>query len=218
MKAFWAEKYLNEKNIELVFTCNKNLCGDCAIDIYSSATFELSVNNEIVLLGPKRVAEGFVAKNSFNFNACGETKIVIRAVHYGISAYSHFNQSPFFAVQLVNNGNIIGDTTDFSCSRNLARVQKVERYSCQRTFLEYYSYKSENVFFDENCLEQVALTEVKIPQIISSTGYLPTLEYIEISNRIDQGKIYLKESFYDEIIPPYARVTSSASGYFDSEL
>lgn len=218
MKAFWVKKYLNEKNIELVFTCNKNVYGDCIVNLYTSATFELSINNEIVLTGPKRVAEGFVAKNSFHFNASGETQIVVRAVHYGISSYSHFNQSPFIALQVVNNDVLIGDTTDFSCFRNLARVQKVERYSCQRNFLEYYSYKSDDTYFDENCLEKLELTEVKMPQIISNTGFLPTLEYFEINDSIDQGEIYLKENFYDEIIPPYARVTSSASGYFDNEL
>ena len=218
MKAFWAEKYLNEKNVELVFSCNKTIYGDSSINIYTSATFELAINGKVVLVGPKRVAEGFVCKNSFQFTANGETQIVIRAVHYGITGYSHFNQAPFFAVELVNGGKVVAKTSDFSCARNLARVQRVERYSCQRTFLEYYSYKSDKTYFDEDCLERLDLIEVKMPKTISNEAFLPTLELLEIDNRIDEGEIYLKKEFFDEIIPPYARVTSSASGYFDNEL
>ncbi len=219
MKAAWVKNYIQEKNIELIFFKRIAVQGRATVRFAAPAACKAYVNGNFVYAGTKRVAGGYTAENTLVLDE-GEYSLCFEVVHYGISSFAYFQQAPFFAVEVVVDGKIIADVFDFTCVRNHARIQRVERYSCQRNFLECYEYIENPLLVHQGELpyEREALTEVAMPTLITSTGYSPSLREIPIDNVIDGGRTYHKEHFYDEIIPPYAQVKSAAQGYVEEEL
>lgn len=219
MKAAWVEKYKQEKNIELIFFKKLTVKEKATVYFAAPAACKAYVNGKFIYAGTKRVAEGFTAVNTFSLNK-GENSLCFEVVHYGIGSFEYFQQPPFFAVEVVVDGKAIADVFDFTCARNHARKQRVERYSCQRNFLECYEYIENPLLVHQGELpyEKEVLTEVTMPTLIASKGYAPSLREIPIDNIIDGGRVYHKEHFYDEIIPPYAQVTNPKQGYVGEEL
>lgn len=219
MKAAWVEKYSNEKNTGLVFYKKLYLKEEGVLRIAAPSAFKVFINGEFVYAGTKRVAEGFVALNTIPLPV-GEIDLCVEAVNYGIFSFEYIKQTPFVGIEVKEGETTVATVFDFVCWLNRARIQKVERYSCQRNFLECYQYDFDpcDLHRGKVSWEKEKLTEVPIFELMDSCGYVPTLEEYKIDNEVDRGKIHIKKEFFDEIIPPYARVTNSALGYFDNEL
>ncbi len=218
MRAAWVEN-AREKNVELNFFRRVCLRNEGTLRVAAAAAFKVFINGTFVCAGPKRVAAGFAALDVLTLPA-GELDVCVEAVHYGIPSFEYVSQPPFLALEIEEAGRIIATVFDFFCRRNPARVQRVERYSCQRNFLECYDYSSfpSELRRGKSALPEEKLAEVAMPALILSEGYAPTLAEYPIDREVSRGRICEKEQFYEEIIPPYAQVKDSAQGYFDGEL
>ncbi len=219
MKAAWVGNYINKKNVELIFFKKLTLKEKATVYFAAPSALKVYANGKFVYAGTKRVAGGFTAVNTLSLEK-GEVALCFEVVDYGIGSFEYYKQAPFFAVKIIEGEKEIANTFDFKCVRNCARIQKVERYSCQRNFLECYEYAENPLFIHQGNLpyKEEVLVEVALPNLINSTGYAPSLEEIPVNTAIDGGKVFFKEQFYDEIIPPYAQITSSSQGYFKDEL
>ena len=183
MKAAWVEKYSNEKNTELVFYKKLYLTEEGVLHIAAPSAFKVFINGEFVYFGTKRVAEGFVALNTLPL-PIGEVELCVEAVHYGIGSFEYIRQTPFIGIEVKEGEKTVATVFDFVCWRNPARVQRVERYSCQRNFLECYQYNFDpcDLHHGKVGLEDEHLTEVFMPELMDACGYVPTLEEYKIDN------------------------------------
>jgi len=220
MKLYWAKECVSEINCELLFVKELNLFGEIEFIVTSSSSSRLFVNGEPVWFGPKRGAEGYAVISRISVRADGRLVVCFDAMHYGINSFQYAEQKAFAGIEVYFGGKLIADISSFVCHRFDDRVKKVERYSCQRNFLEFYDYSDDpqKRFCGYSDNSPLTLSAVEGVRIIESEGCEPSLKRIEINNLADKGELFVKEKYFDEIIPPYARVCDTCLGYTDSEL
>ncbi len=135
-------------NVTLSAKAEVGACASATLALAASSSFIVLVNDKFIAHGPARCAEGFYyvdelelashLKNAHNI-------IEIRAVGYNVNAFSYLDQPSFLAARLTVDGKICAATgTDgFTYRRFTERVQKVQRFSYQRTFAEAYDLAPE---------------------------------------------------------------------------
>lgn len=220
MNLYWAKECVFETNCELLFVKEFDLVGDVELVVTASSSARLFVNGQPVWFGPKRGAEGYAVVSRVSVRAEGKLVVCLDAMNYGINSYQYATQTPFVGLDVFSDGEIIANVASFACHRFDERVKKVERYSCQRNFIEFYDFRVNpqerySGRFDNG---QLALSPVYGITVIESEGCEPSLEKIAIDNLADKGDLFVKEKYFNEIIPPYARVCDTCLGYTDSEL
>ena len=103
--------------------------------------YRISVNGRHAGWGPARAAKGWFRVDEIPLNVEPGTNVVaIEVAGYNCESFYHMNQSPFLQAEVIVNGQVAaatGSSRPFEVQR-LPRVQKVVRYSWQRTFSEYY--------------------------------------------------------------------------------
>ena len=109
--------------------------------ITGCSDYRISVNGRHVGWGPARAAKGWFRVDEIPLNVVPGTNVVaIEVAGYNCESYCHMDQSPFLQAEVIVNGQAAaatGSSHSFEAQR-LPRVQKVVRYSGQRTFSEYY--------------------------------------------------------------------------------
>lgn len=220
MELYWAKECVSEMNCELLFVKKVNVYGKAEFYVTASSSSRLFVNGEPVWFGPKRCAEGYAAVSKITVAAAGELVVCLDSMHYGINSFQYADQKAFAGIEVYADGKLLADTASFACHRFDERVKKVERYSCQRNFIEYYDFKNNPQNRFSGCFDTppLAVTKVEGVTVITSDGYEPSFEKLGITDVADKGDLFIKEKYFDEIIPPYARVCDTCLGYKDSEL
>lgn len=136
MKQIWRCRRETEKNISLAFVLKLNQPAEL-LKTAASGSYRIFADGQLLFKGPLRGAHGQSYIVSLPIPT-GCKVIVAEVCHAGIHSYSEVSEQPFFAAEVFHKGVLIADSKDFSAYRLTDRLQKVQRYSFQRTFVESY--------------------------------------------------------------------------------
>ncbi len=109
----------------------------------ASCSFCVFVNGKFVACGPARAAHGVFKVDEISLAphlTAGENTVAIRVSGYNAYSFIHLKQPSFLCAEILSGDRVLAATGDegFCCYPLTERLQKVQRYTFQRTFAETY--------------------------------------------------------------------------------
>lgn len=218
----WLKTDMDEMNLRVVFQVNSKICSDTKICIATSCVYNLYIDGEFLAYGPARAG-----RNTFRMDVIElgtfETKdclITIEVQSYQVNSFYIMHQAPFLQAEIISEGKVTAFTGDnaFRLSVDSSLVQKVQRFSFQRPFVE--AYRLEETSYDyrtkglQKSLEHVTLEERKIIERIAP---YPEYELLE-SKAVCEGKAYrIKKPKYEDS-RSYTGICDKLKGFLPEEL
>ncbi|MGI6572029.1 MAG: hypothetical protein ACOX19_01060 [Fermentimonas sp.] len=142
----WAEGREKEMNLNLgfrtSFTAGKGRV--VQVKVAAATLYRMYLNGHFIGSGPARAAHGYYRVDEFpvsDFIQEGENILAIEVAGYNVNSYYTLDQPSFLLAELSLDGQVAratGSEGDFEAFQIKERLQKVERYSFQRPFTEYY--------------------------------------------------------------------------------
>jgi alpha-L-rhamnosidase len=146
-RPIWAAGMEKEMNITLGFRAVfdvRNL-NKVELTVTGCSLYRVFVNGDFTAHGPARGPKGFFRVDQLDITdklIIGENIITIEVVGYNINSFYLIEQSPFIQAEVILGGKVIastaGEGSSFKAKLCKERIQKVQRYSFQRTFSEAY--------------------------------------------------------------------------------
>ncbi|HNW56182.1 MAG TPA: hypothetical protein PLR88_00400 [Bacteroidales bacterium] len=142
----WAQGREREMNMTLgfrgVFKADKNK--KYTLKITGSTLYRVYLNGEYLGYGPARAAHGYFRVDEYDLAKRvkkGENIVAVEVAGYNTDTYYTLDQPSFLQAEVQSDGKVLlatGYDNNFEIFQLKERVQKVERYSYQRAFTEYY--------------------------------------------------------------------------------
>jgi alpha-L-rhamnosidase len=114
------------------------------LKLAASTIYRVFLNGEFVGSGPARAAHGFFRIDDYDVSrlaVSGENVLAVEVAGYNVNTYYTIDQPSFLQAEIEVDGRVViatGQGRDFEAFQLKERLQKVERYSFQRPFSEYY--------------------------------------------------------------------------------
>ncbi|MFP4499389.1 MAG: hypothetical protein ACLFTT_00165 [Candidatus Hydrogenedentota bacterium] len=144
----WVEGRETEKNLSVRFRAAVSLPEEqpATLRIAASTLYRAYVNGAFAGHGPARAAHGHYRLDEWNLAealAPGPNVVAIEVAGYNVNSYYLLDQPAFLQAEVVSGGEVLAATggaagTAFEASILDERVQKVQRFSFQRPFIEVY--------------------------------------------------------------------------------
>ncbi|HOX08047.1 MAG TPA: hypothetical protein PK280_16735 [Planctomycetota bacterium] len=113
--------------------------------VAAASLYRAFLNGEFVAHGPARGPHGFQRLDEWDVTAHlvpGRNLLAIEVAGYNVNAYSMLDQPSFLQAELVCGGEVLASTDGagarFTARAMSERVQRVQRYSYQRAFIEVW--------------------------------------------------------------------------------
>ena len=146
-EAIWPADMQYEMNITAGFRTRfeKPVNNKVILRVTGSSLYRIYLNGKFAGHGPARAGHGYYRVDEWDLSgklADGQNLLAIEVAGYNINSYYLLDQPSFIQAELVSGNRVIAATSavnnDFQATLIRERVQKVPRYSFQRTFTEYY--------------------------------------------------------------------------------
>ncbi|MHC4743542.1 MAG: hypothetical protein ACYS8Z_16635, partial [Planctomycetota bacterium] len=145
-RAIWPEGREKEMNLSVgfraVFDCP---AGEGAVlRIAGSSLYRIYLNGEFAGHGPARGPHGHCRVDEWSLKGVKTSGnvLAIEAAGYNVNSFYLLDQPSFVQAEVVSDGKVLastaGDGAKFEAAILKQRLQKVQRYSFQRPFIEYY--------------------------------------------------------------------------------
>lgn len=197
MKTVWAKDRIEIKNDELCFVLAvKKPRRNAVIKLIGRDIYNLYVNGEFVSYGPARAGHGYVREEERDITEYltrEKNIIAVDIVNYHTVSLDLVNEYPLFGAEIYFDGKAEYDTDDFSLYLMTDRIVKVERFTAQRSFVEYYKQSFDRGLFFNGQLDlfpELEAEEVERPKILDRGVHL-FKNGLKTSKLID--KFYVKE-------------------------
>ena len=189
-KAVWPAGLEKEMNTLIAFRAAFEAPKDGAdvtFDMVAWYAYRVTLNGEFVAFGPARGPKGFFRPDSLKLPVkAGRNELQVEVAGYNCRNFYLMKQPPFFKVIVRAGGRTLATSgRDFRAFR-LPRVQKVPRYSYQRTFSEAYVLPGR----EEGPL---ALAPAPEPKLIDRVAPEPEFEF-----RADLPPVAFSRVFVDD--------------------
>ncbi|MDR0844551.1 MAG: hypothetical protein LBN71_04960, partial [Tannerella sp.] len=186
----WASGREKEMNLNLgfrgVFQAKKGQ--PVTLKITASTLYRVYVNGEFVGSGPARAAHGYFRVDEYDispFVRDGGNIVAAEVAGYNVNTYYTIDQPSFLLSEVAADGKIIlatGKNRDFEAFQIKERLQKVERYSFQRPFTEYYRMKEGYEQWRTSAtvpVEKLKLSAFPQVELLPRNVLLPSFEIVE---------------------------------------
>jgi len=117
--------------------------GNALLRITGSSLYRVFLNGRFIGHGPARGPHGYWRVDEWPLRlAKSENVVAVEAAGYNVNSYYLLDQPSFIQAEAVADGKVLASTsgkgTQFEACILKHRLQKVQRYSFQRPFIEYY--------------------------------------------------------------------------------
>lgn len=195
MKSIWLRGLLNEMNIVADFRYKLTPTEDTKIVLAAASLYRLFVNDKLTGYGPARAAHGYSRTDSYSLSGYAGKEITVTVEVHGSNVNSFYiiDETPFFACEIYDGGKLIAEAPDFAAYRFTSRVQKVRRFSFQRTFTEIYHLADCPAKF--YCGKETAdftpaeTEEVPMNKLLPRYVHYPRLNTLPVSEYVEYGKL-----------------------------
>ncbi len=184
-KPVWIENREHEVNCRAQFkaVCPKK--NNARIHIATSGIYQLYINGNFVSYGPARAGKNHFRMENIDissFLTINKNIVVIEVAGYFCSSFYLMKQNSFIQAEVVSDESVlVASGFDFTARINPYYIQRIQRYSYQRTFAEAYRYLSPNdCFFTDLNYGTALITEVEKKYIIERTVPYPEYERINV--------------------------------------
>ena len=171
-KAVWPAGLEKEMNTLIAFRTDFEAAAgdDVTLDLVAWYSYRVTLNGAFVAFGPARGPKGFFRPDALKLPVqAGVNRLQVEVAGYNVPNFYLMDQPPFFKAAVSVNGSVVAvSDRDFEAFR-LPRVQKVPRYTYQRTFAEVYDVPGA----EEGPLELAAAPE---PTLIDRVAPYPDYE------------------------------------------
>jgi alpha-L-rhamnosidase len=175
------------------------------LKVATSGVYKCYVNGVFIGFGPARAAKGFFRIDEWDITEALDTGVNIVALEvagYNVNSFYVMDQPSFIQAEIIADGEIIAATNShgFELFTLEQKLQRVERYSFQRTFTEMYQLNEVHDAWrgDWNlqiCKEQVQL--VQGGRLIQRRAPYPRFDIKAPLKIISEGKIeFIKPEQY----------------------
>lgn len=145
-KPVWPENRETEMNLFVGFRAVFEHPGEgpVIVRLAGASNYRVFVNGKFLCHGPARAAHGFFRIDEYDAAPLlrpGENVVAIEAAGYNVNSYYIIDQPAFLQAELVKGDTILaatGTEMPFEATILEQRLQKVERFSFQRPFIEAY--------------------------------------------------------------------------------
>ena len=188
MKFIWGKGCRSDMNHTLAFCISGNFSGDASLNIYASNSYRIFVNGELKNYGPERTAAGYSRLRELNVS--NAKNIVVEVAGYNVATFCNSLELPYFACEIIENGNVVADSLSFSCHKITDRKERVQRFALQRNFIEYYDQSFDKSKFyngDFSLYPQLETEIVEPPLMICGNEDFSSYEE-KVLSLIDSGK------------------------------
>ncbi len=148
-KPVWPEGREKEKNLLVAFRAEivPPAAGQVVLRATGSTLYRVLVNGAFAGHGPARAGHGFYRVDELDLRPhlkAGKNDVVVEVAGYNASSYYLLDQPSFLQAEIVAAGRVLAATgaEGFAASIRRDRVQKVQRYSFQRPFIEVWRLPS----------------------------------------------------------------------------
>ncbi len=143
-KPVWFQGLEQEKNVHAGFRAVFPTLGKTELKLAGSTLFRVFLNGEFIQHGPARGPHGFYRVDELDLTErliAGDNLLAVEVVGANCNSFAYLNQPSFLQAELLIDGEVRAATggQGFDALRLPGRIQKVERYSFQRPFIEAYS-------------------------------------------------------------------------------
>ena len=225
----WAEGRETEMNLTLgfqgVFQAEKN--SKITLRITASTLYRVFLNGEFLGYGPARTAHGFFRVDEYDIGdlaKSGKNVLAIEVAGYNVNSYYTLDQPSFLQAELESDGKIVlatGIDPGFRAFELKERLQKVERYSFQRPFTEYY--RLNEGYDDWKALADVSLNPLNLVKqtggkLIPRNLLMPEFETLQPVEIYTKGTIDFQKPEQYHKDRSLVRISDTFKGYPESEL
>ncbi|MBN2161352.1 MAG: hypothetical protein JXR25_01530 [Pontiellaceae bacterium] len=147
----WPQGLESERNIHVGFRAVFDIRGDAPVllRMAGSTIYRVFLNGAMIHHGPARGPHGFYRMDALNLSSAvkpGANLLAIEVVGYNCNSFAYLNQTSFLQAELEVNEQVVAATgrAGFSSLLLPERIQRVERYSFQRPFMEAYRLTPES--------------------------------------------------------------------------
>ena len=190
MRTFWAAGIRAEKNRTLGFVKAFTPQPGDKIRLAAMAVYRFYANGELAGYGPARTCHGYARIDEYDLSRYAGKKVflVFEVLSANINNFYVMGELPYFACEIIRDGRVIAEAGDFDAYLLTDRVQKVQKFSFQRAFVESYRMKQDRTAFyrgETSLFPSVRLEEVPQPQFLergvpyATFPYSPCLELVE---------------------------------------
>lgn len=158
----WLKQDMGTKNIRAIFRTKTKIAEDSVLKIATSGVYSLYVDGIFVAYGPARAGRDHFRMDEIVLGqfACDRFRLLtIEVQSYQVNSFCLMKQSPFLQAEVVTEGHVCAYTgdDDFVAGRDTSLVQKVQRFSYQRPFIEAYRLRPDS--HDYRIREDIILEE-----------------------------------------------------------
>ena len=147
----WVEGREKEMNLTLGFRGKFQVADNQKIKlrITASTIYRVFLNGKFLGYGPARASHGYYRIDEYDPGKLvrkGENIVAIEVAGYNVNTYYTLDQPSFLQAEVESGGQIVmatGTDSGIEAFQVKERLQKVERYSFQRPFTEYYRLKKD---------------------------------------------------------------------------
>ncbi len=142
----WPTGREQEKNLSVGFHCALDLSaqpGTVHLSLTASCLYRAFLNGEFLAHGPARAGHGWYRVDEIDLTGRlrpGTNHLAIEVAGYNANSYYLLDQPSFLQAEVRQDGKVIAATGSpaFAATVLTQRVQRIQRYSFQRPFAEFY--------------------------------------------------------------------------------
>lgn len=222
----WESGRTCEKNNTLLFRAVIEKSRNVTLRVTGASLYQIFVNGEFIAAGPARAAHGYYRIDEIELSDYLREKqniVVLQTAGYYINTFYTLEQPAFLCAEIIDGGKCVAATGDagFEVRAMPERIQKVQRYSYQRAFVEVYNWDEELEEFKTNVFAKftpVAL-EAQQPKTYMRRGvYYPAYEAELIQGVVECGKVQFQKKVREYQDRSYLNINDSLHGYEPKEL
>lgn len=195
------KKYIHKNHLQTVWSAdiqpNMELCFICYIGKGEQIIMEwiakdicnVYVNGKFVSYGPCRAAKGFARLERLTLDdylTKDENEIAVYVQADYTNLLYHTKEHPYFGARILKEDEEIKTTQDFAAYCMTDKVQKVERMSSQRGFLEVYDMKCDRAARGKLSY-QVIRTESVAPPFLLDRNLAYSSNQLSVAELVKEG-------------------------------
>lgn len=225
----WAEGREKEMNLTLGFrgVFNADQQSATILRVAASTVYRIFLNGEFVGSGPARGAHGFFRVDQYDLSDQvkeGENIVAIEVAGYNVNSYYTLDQPSFLQAEAAVNNKVVlstGNNNHFEAFEMKERLQKVERYSFQRPFTEYYRMQQG---YDEwransdKVIDKVQLVQYPRVNLLPRHVALPDFILLKPETLFAKGTITTQKPVQYYKDRSLVNISEKFKGYPESEL